>query len=119
MRNCADVILYLKQEGRGLGLVNKIRAYELQEKGFDTFDANRLLGFEDDERDYQVAARMFRLLGCTRVILLSNNPSKFAALSQAGIKVDGNIPIQAPVTASNRGYLTTLAKRAGHYLEFV
>jgi len=56
MRNCAGVILYLKQEGRGLGLVNKIRAYELQEKGFDTFDANRLLGFEDDERDYQVAA---------------------------------------------------------------
>jgi GTP cyclohydrolase II len=119
MRNCGGVILYLKQEGRGLGLVNKIRAYKLQEKGFDTFDANMLLGFEDDERDYQVAGRMLQLLGCTRVILLSNNPSKFAALSRAGIKVYGNIPIQAPVTASNLRYLTTLAKRAGHHLEFV
>jgi len=119
MRNCGGVILYLKQEGRGLGLVNKIRAYKLQEKGFDTFDANMLLGFEDDERDYQVAGRMLQLLGCTRVVLLSNNPSKFAALSRVGIKVYGNIPIQAPVTASNLRYLTTLAKRAGHYLEFV
>jgi GTP cyclohydrolase II len=119
MRGRGGIILYLKQEGRGLGLINKIRAYKLQENGFDTFDANMLLGFEDDERDYQVAGRMLRLLGCNRVILLSNNPSKFAALSRAGIKVAGNIPIQAPVTASNRGYLTTLAKRAGHYLEFV
>jgi GTP cyclohydrolase II len=119
MRNCGGVILYLKQEGRGLGLVNKIRAYNLQEKGFDTFDANRLLGFEDDERDYQVAGRMLQLLGCTRVILLSNNPSKFAALSRVGIKIHGNVPIQAPVTKSNLRYLTTLAHRAGHYLEFV
>lgn len=119
MRNCGGVILYLKQEGRGLGLVNKIRAYKLQEKGFDTFDANMLLGFEEDERDYQVAGRILQLLGCTRVILLSNNPSKFAALSRVGIKVYGNVPIQAPVTASNLRYLTTLAKRAGHYLDFV
>lgn len=119
MRNCGGVILYLKQEGRGLGLVNKIRAYKLQDKGFDTFDANMLLGFEDDERDYQVAGRMLQLLGCTRVILLSNNPSKFAALSRVGIKLYGNVPLQAPVTASNLRYLTTLAKRAGHYLEFV
>jgi GTP cyclohydrolase II len=119
MRNCGGIILYLNQEGRGLGLINKIRTYKLQEKGFDTFDANMLLGFEDDERDYQVAGRMLRLLGCARIILLSNNPSKFAALSRAGIKVHGNIPIQAPVTASNRGYLTALAKRAGHYLDCV
>jgi GTP cyclohydrolase II len=118
MRNCGGVILYLKQEGRGLGLVNKIRAYKLQEKGFDTFDANILLGFEDDERDYQVAGRMLQLLGCTSVILLSNNPSKFAALCRVGVKVQGNIPIQAPVTANNRRYLTTLAKRAGHYFDF-
>ena len=119
VRNRGGVILYLKQEGRGLGLVNKIRAYNLQENGFDTFDANTLLGFEDDERDYQVAGRMLQLLGCTRVILLSNNPSKFAALSRVGIKVYGNVPIQAPVTESNFRYLTTLAKRAGHHLELV
>jgi GTP cyclohydrolase II len=119
MRNCGGVILYLKQEGRGLGLVNKIRAYELQEKGFDTFDANMLLGFEDDECDYQIAGRMLQLLGCTRVMLLSNNPSKFAALSRVGIRIYGNIPIQAAVTASNLRYLTTLADRAGHRLEFV
>jgi GTP cyclohydrolase II len=119
LHNCGGVILYLKQEGRGLGLVNKIRAYKLQENGFDTFDANMLLGFEDDERNYQVAGRMLQLLGCTRVILLSNNPSKFAALSGLGIKVYGNVPIQAPVTESNFRYLTTLAKRAGHHLEHV
>jgi GTP cyclohydrolase II len=117
MRNCGGVILYLKQEGRGLGLVNKIRAYKLQEQGLDTFDANMLLGFEDDERDYHMAGRMLQLLGCTRVILLSNNPSKFAALSRVGIKVYGNVPVQAPVTESNFRYLTTLAKRAGHHLE--
>lgn len=119
MRNCGGIILYLKQEGRGVGLVNKIRAYKLQDNGFDTFDANMLLGFEDDERDYQVAGRMLQLLGCTRVVLLSNNPSKFAALSRVGIKLYGNVPLQAPVTANNLRYLTTLAKRAGHHLEFV
>lgn len=119
MRNCGGVILYLKQEGRGLGLVNKIRAYKLQEQGLDTFDANMLLGFEDDERDYQMAGRMLQLLGCTRVILLSNNPSKFAALPRVGITVYGNVPIRAPVTESNFRYLTTLAKRAGHQLELL
>ena len=119
MRNCGGVILYLKQEGRGLGLVNKIRAYKLQDNGFDAFDANMLLGFENDERDYQVAGRMLQFLGCTRVVLLSNNPSKFAALSRVGIKLYGNVPLQAPVTPSNLRYLTTLAKRGGHRLEFV
>jgi len=78
-----------------------------------------LLGFENDERDYQVAGRMLQLLGCTRVVLLSNNPSKFAALSRVGIKLYGNVPLQAPVTPSNLRYLTTLAKRGGHRLEFV
>src|SRR5205085_5403912 len=81
------VILYLEQEGRGVGLANKIRAYALQDDGLDTVDANTTLGFEDDERDYSVAARMLQMLGCTRVQLLTNNPAKLAGLADAGIEV--------------------------------
>ena len=113
------IILYLEQEGRGLGLANKIRAYQLQEAGLDTVDANTALGFDDDERDYGVAVRMLQLLGCTRVRLLTNNPSKLEGLSQAGIDVSGRVPLHGPINADNRRYLTAKAMRAGHKLDHI
>src|SRR5262245_56410636 len=111
------IILYLEQEGRGLGLANKIRAYALQESGLDTVDANTVLGFEDDERDYGIAVRMLQMLGCTRVRLLTNNPAKLEGLSAAGIDVSGRVPLQGPVHPDNRRYLAAKAMRAGHKLD--
>jgi GTP cyclohydrolase II len=111
------IILYLEQEGRGLGLANKMRAYELQDHGLDTIDANAALGFDDDERDYGVAVRMLQILGCNRVRLLTNNPAKLDGLTQAGIEVAGRIPLHGPVNADNRRYLTAKATRAGHKLD--
>jgi GTP cyclohydrolase II len=111
------VILYLDQEGRGLGLVNKMRAYQLQDEGLDTVDANTTLGFDDDERDYGVAARMLEMLGCTCVRLLTNNPAKLDSLTSAGIEVTGRSPLYTPINADNRRYLTAKLKRAGHRLD--
>jgi GTP cyclohydrolase II len=111
------VILYLEQEGRGLGLANKIRAYALQDAGLDTVDANTTLGFDDDERDYGIAARMLQMLGCTRVLLMTNNPTKLAGLTEAGIEVSGRKALQAPINVHNRRYLTAKAMRAGHKLD--
>jgi GTP cyclohydrolase II len=113
------IILYLEQEGRGLGLANKIRTYQLQDAGLDTVDANTVLGFDDDERNYGVAVRMLQVLGCTRVRLLTNNPAKLDGLSQAGIDVSGRVPLQGPINADNRRYLTAKATRAGHKLDHV
>ncbi|HEX2652759.1 MAG TPA: GTP cyclohydrolase II, partial [Xanthobacteraceae bacterium] len=93
------VILYLEQEGRGLGLANKMRAYELQDAGLDTVDANTTLGFNDDERDYGVAARMLEMLECTRITLLTNNPAKLDALAGAGIEISGRMPLHTPINA--------------------
>ena len=111
------VILYLEQEGRGLGLANKMRAYALQDAGLDTVDANTTLGFDDDERDYGVAACMLQKLGCTRVHLLTNNPAKLDGLSEHGIEVVGRKPLHAPINAHNRRYMTAKAMRAGHKLD--
>ncbi|MCC7348387.1 MAG: GTP cyclohydrolase II [Variibacter sp.] len=111
------VILYLAQEGRGLGLANKMRAYRLQDLGLDTVDANTTLGFEDDERDYGIAARMLELLGIARVQLLTNNPAKLAGLTKAGIKIASRMPLQARANADNRRYLAAKASRAGHQLD--
>jgi GTP cyclohydrolase II len=111
------VILYLEQEGRGLGLANKMRAYQLQDAGLDTIDANSALGFDDDERDYGVAVRMLQILGVKRVKVLTNNPAKLDGLTQAGIEVSGRIPLHGPVNADNRRYLTAKATRAGHKLD--
>ena len=111
------VILYLEQEGRGLGLANKMRAYELQDAGLDTVDANTTLGFDDDERDYGVAARMLEMLGCQRVVMLTNNPSKLDGLAEAGIEISGRIPLNTPINAHNRRYLSAMARRAGHLLD--
>jgi len=111
------VILYLEQEGRGVGLVNKMRAYQLQDAGLDTVDANTTLGFDDDERDYSIAARMLEMLGCTRVRLMTNNPAKVDSLASAGIEVLGRLPLYTPINADNRRYLTAKATRAGHRLD--
>ena len=100
------VILYLAQEGRGLGLANKMRTYQLQDDGLDTFDANTTLGFDDDERDYGVAARMLRMLNCTRIVLLTNNPAKLDGLTSAGIEIASRMPLEAPINADNRRYMT-------------
>ena len=90
------VVLYLAQEGRGLGLVNKMRAYELQDEGLDTVDANTTLGFDDDERDYGIAGRMLEMLDIKRVRLMTNNPTKLAGLASTGIEVVGRMPVEAP-----------------------
>ncbi len=111
------VLLYLRQEGRGIGLVNKIRAYKLQEEGLDTVDANAALGFKDDERDYAVGAAMLHTLGVRSVRLLTNNPDKIAQLNHYGLRVTGRIPHAVAPTRHNRRYLETKAKRSGHLLD--
>jgi GTP cyclohydrolase II len=113
------VLLYLRQEGRGIGLVNKIRAYKLQEEGLDTVDANVALGFKDDERDYAVGAAMLHTLGVRSVRLLTNNPDKIAQLNRYGLRVTGRVPHAIPPTKYNRHYLETKAKRSGHLLDIV
>ena len=110
------IILYLAQEGRGLGLGNKLRTYQLQEDGLDTVDANTTLGFDDDERDYGVAARMLEMLGCQRIVLLTNNPHKLDGLAKSGIEIIGRMSIEAPINSDNARYLTAKVVRAGHQL---
>ncbi len=111
------IVLYLEQEGRGLGLANKMRAYTLQDDGLDTMDANMMLGFDDDERNYGVAARMLQMIGITRVQLLTNNPGKLEALSDGGVEVCARIPLITEINPENRRYLATKAARAGHWLD--
>ncbi len=111
------VVLYLEQEGRGLGLANKMRAYTLQDEGFDTMDANLMLGFDDDERNYSVAARMLLMIGANRVQLLTNNPGKLEALAEGGVEVCARIPLHTEINPENRRYLATKAARAGHWLD--
>ncbi len=113
-KNGGGVLLYLAQEGRGIGLVNKLRAYTLQDRGFDTVDANEQLGFDDDERVYLPAVRMLRHLGFTRVRLLTNNPAKVGALARHGIDVTERVAHAFPSNAHNQAYLQTKAKRSGH-----
>ncbi len=108
------IILYLAQEGRGIGLANKMRAYRLQDAGLDTRDANTMLGFEDDERDYQIAATMLKTLDCTRIVLLTNNPAKLDGLRKGGIEILARVPLETPVNSHNQRYLTTKAARSGH-----
>ncbi|HYX46477.1 MAG TPA: GTP cyclohydrolase II [Sphingomicrobium sp.] len=110
------VLLYLRQEGRGIGLANKVRAYSLQDRGLDTVDANRRLGFADDERDYGHAAAMLRALGIDRVRLLTNNPDKVRGLEGAGIAVAERVAHQMPANPHNADYLATKRKKSGHLL---
>jgi len=111
------VLLYLRQEGRGIGLLNKIRAYALQEEGLDTVEANRALGFRDDERDYAIAAHMLTSLGIRSVRLITNNPDKIRQLTQHGVVVTGRIPHVIPPNEYNRFYLETKARRSGHMID--
>ncbi|MRG90427.1 GTP cyclohydrolase II [Polyangium spumosum] len=111
------ILLYLRQEGRGIGLINKIRAYGLQDQGLDTVEANLALGFRDDERDYAVAAHMLQSLAVKSVRLITNNPNKISQLGQYGVEVAGRIPHVIPPNEYNKFYLETKAKRSGHYID--
>ena len=111
------VLLYLRQEGRGIGLVNKLRAYRLQDQGFDTVDANQRLGLPDEARDFPVAARMLELLGVRSIRLMTNNPKKVAALEAAGVTVAERVPHQLPDNPHNARYLATKRDRSGHLLK--
>jgi GTP cyclohydrolase II len=110
------ILLYLRQEGRGIGLVNKLRAYALQDQGFDTVDANVRLGFGDDERDFGVAADMLAKLAQNEVRLLTNNPRKVEGLEGAGIRVVERVPLKTASNPHNRDYLDTKRRRSGHTL---
>ena len=113
----SGVLLYLAQEGRGIGLANKLRAYALQDQGLDTIDANSALGFDPDERFYWPAAEMLRQLGFTKIRLMTNNPDKLAALSRYGIAIVERVPLAFPSNAHNEAYLRTKAMRSGHLLD--
>ena len=110
------VLLYLRQEGRGIGLINKLRAYQLQDQGFDTVDANTRLGLPSEARDFAVAARMLALLGVGPIRLMTNNPAKVAALEGAGVTVAQRVPHQLPANPHNARYLDTKRDRSGHLL---
>jgi GTP cyclohydrolase II len=110
------VLLYVAQEGRGIGLINKLRAYNLQDQGFDTIDANERLGFQPDERVFEPAVEMLRLLGISRVRLMTNNPEKVSALSQSGVEVTEAVRHKFPANAHNEFYLSTKRDRSGHSL---
>jgi GTP cyclohydrolase II len=110
------VVVYLRQEGRGIGLGNKVRAYALQQNGADTVDANRILGFADDGRSYDAAAAILRDLGVERAALLTNNPRKVDGLVACGIQVTERVPLKAEPNEHNAGYLAVKATRLGHVL---
>ena len=112
----SGVLLYLNQEGRGIGLANKMRAYSLQDQGFDTVEANHRLGFEDDERDFRLGAELLRRLGFSQVRLLTNNPKKVAMLERGGITVVERVPLSVGQTVENADYLATKAAKSGHIL---
>ncbi len=119
VREGRGVVLYLRQEGRGIGLGNKIRAYALQEQGLDTVDANRALGLPDDARDYTTAADMLNDLGTTSVALLTNNPLKVEGLTDAGVHVLRRVPHVVAMGSAARAYLTTKGQRMGHLVSAV
>jgi GTP cyclohydrolase II len=110
------ILLYLAQEGRGIGLINKLRAYHLQDQGFDTVDANERLGFLSDERIFEPAAQMLKKMGYMQVNLLTNNPDKVSGLEKCGINVNERIAHQFPSNNHNEFYLKTKKKRSGHLL---
>ena len=115
----AGILLYLPQEGRGIGLMNKLRAYELQDQGMDTVEANESLGFAADARDYDFPAQILKKLGATQIRLLSNNPEKVRQLEAAGIEVVERVPCQPRISKISRAYLQTKKKKMGHLLKGV
>lgn len=115
----SGILLYLPQEGRGIGLMNKLRAYELQDEGMDTVEANETLGFAADARDYDFSARILKKLGATKIRLLSNNPEKVRQLKKAGVRVVERVPCQPRVSKISRSYLKTKKSKMGHLLDGV
>ncbi|MBR4483335.1 MAG: GTP cyclohydrolase II, partial [Paludibacteraceae bacterium] len=111
------VVVYMNQEGRGIGLMNKIRAYKLQEEGLDTVDANIHLGFDPDERDYGVGASILREIGVHRMRLITNNPVKRAGLEGYGLQIVENVPIEVGINPYNERYMRTKKERMGHTLK--
>ncbi|MBV0913669.1 GTP cyclohydrolase II [Anianabacter salinae] len=114
--NGSGVLLYLSQEGRGIGLANKMRAYSLQDQGFDTVEANHRLGFEDDERDFRIGADILRRMGFSQVRLLTNNPAKVDMMNAYGLTVTERVPLKVGLNPLNARYLDTKAKKSGHIL---
>ena len=112
----AGVLIYLRQEGRGIGLLDKLRAYNLQDQGFDTVEANLALGHQPDERDYSVAAGILKDLGVASIRLLTNNPDKISRLEELGVAITGRVPLETTVNADNAHYLFTKAIRMNHLL---
>ena len=111
------LVLYLRQEGRGIGLLNKMRAYALQDRGLDTVEANVALGFRDDEREYSIAAHMLASLEVESILLMTNNPKKVEDLSRYGVRISGRIPHVIPPNEHNRFYLETKRDKSGHILD--
>lgn len=111
------VLIYHREEGRGIGLINKIRAYSLQDQGMDTIQANEALGFKADERDFSVCAKIFELLGVEQVRLLTNNPQKIATMRQAGINIVERVALNVGNNPYNNDYLKTKANKMGHFIE--
>jgi GTP cyclohydrolase II len=118
-RSGSGILVYQQQEGRGIGLINKIRAYELQDQGLDTVAANEHLGFEADQRQYQLPAEVLKYLGALQVRLLSNNLDKVRGLESEGIRVEERIPLEIPPKSSTRDYLEVKKRRMGHLLSSV
>src|SRR5882724_2140885 len=113
----SGVLLYLPQEGRGIGLMNKLRAYQLQDQGMDTVEANEALGFASDTREYEFPAKILKALGARKIRLLSNNPEKVRQLEESGIQVVERVPCQPRVSKISRGYLKTKKRKMGHLLK--
>ncbi|HTW54960.1 MAG TPA: GTP cyclohydrolase II [Thermoplasmata archaeon] len=110
------IVIYLRQEGRGIGFANKIRAYQLQDEGLDTVEANEALGFRPDERDYGLAAHMLHALHVRSIEIMTNNPAKVEDLRRHGVEIVGRIPVEVKPTAQNRLYLETKQRKMGHWL---
>ena len=113
----AGIVLYLRQEGRGIGFANKIRAYQLQDQGYDTVEANEALGFRADEREYGIAAHMLASLHVRSIEIMTNNPAKIDDLRRHGVRIEGRIPLVIPPQPADREYLETKRKKLGHLLD--